>query len=419
MILSILFFPTVRIGRVTVSTYWMVALVGAAVLLSCRFLTVDEAVKGLLKDGSINPVKILVLFLSMTALSIFLDEVGFFRYLASLAFEKSGSSQKKMFFILYITVSVLTVFTSNDIIILTFTPFICYFAKNAKISPLPYLFAEFVAANTWSMALIIGNPTNIYIATAAGIAFLEYFLVMAVPTLFSSLTSLLILYLLFRKKLQEPILAAGVTPGRIADKTNLWLGLIHLAACTALIIISAYIDIEMWLITAAFAISLFICISVSCLFRKKRPYELGRTIKKLPYELIPFVIFMFVIVSALEKFGVTSYIVSLFREGLEVIKYGFSSFVTANLINNIPMSVLFESITRGMGQETLGATYAAIIGSNLGALLTPIGALAGIMWLSILKKLDVKVSFMQFVRYGALISIPTLAVALGTLMLMF
>lgn len=58
-------------------------------------------------------------------------------------------------------VAILTIFTSNDIVILTFTPFICYFSKNAKINPIPYLVAEF-AATTYSMMLIIGNPTNIY-----------------------------------------------------------------------------------------------------------------------------------------------------------------------------------------------------------------------------------------------------------------
>ena len=118
--------------------------------------------------------KILVLFISMTLLSIFLDELGFFRFLASVALKRAGKNQFKLFFLLYATVSVLTVFTSNDIIILSFTPFVCYFAKNARINPLPYLAAEFVAANTWSMALIIGNPTNIYLVTAAGGDFSSY-----------------------------------------------------------------------------------------------------------------------------------------------------------------------------------------------------------------------------------------------------
>lgn len=419
MILSILFFPTVKIGKKAIGTYFIVVLIGAAVLLSFGFLSADEVLKGLLNDGAINPIKILILFLSMTAMSIFLDEVGFFRYLAGAALKKSGASQKKLFFILYFTVSLLTLFTSNDIIVLTFTPFICYFAKNAKISPLPYLFAEFVAANTWSMALIIGNPTNIYLATAAGITFIDYFIVMALPTLAGSGVSLVILYLLFRKKLSEPLITAEAVQYKIGDKLLLLFGIVHLAVCTLLIIISAYIKIEMWLITAVFALSLTACVLLSSAIRKKRPRELVNSIKKLPYELIPFVISMFVIVLALEKYGVTAYILSSFGQGLEAFKYGISSYLASNLINNIPMSVLFEAVTHGMpGTAGLSAVYAAVIGSNLGALLTPIGALAGIMWLSILKKLDVKITFKEFINYGAAISIPTLAVALSGLNIM-
>lgn len=77
------------------------------------------------------------LFLSMTFLSVFLDELGFFSFLAVKALEKSGTNQKKLFFYLYFTVSVLTVFTSNDVIILTFTPFICYFSKTPALTPFP------------------------------------------------------------------------------------------------------------------------------------------------------------------------------------------------------------------------------------------------------------------------------------------
>ena len=141
----------------------------------------------------------------MTALSVFLDEMGFFKYLATLATKKAKANQFSLFLTLYLLVSVLTVFTSNDIVILTFTPFICYFAKNTKINPVPYLVAEFAAANTWSMMLIIGNPTNVYIASAAGIDFISYLAVMALPTVVAGLCSLGVLYLLFRKSLKKPL----------------------------------------------------------------------------------------------------------------------------------------------------------------------------------------------------------------------
>ena len=205
MILGVLFLPTVKIGKLKLDTYWIVALLGAAVLLVSGQADVAKVGAALVSDDAINPIKILVLFISMTVLSIFLDELGFFSHLANVTLKKAKTSQVKLFIYLYVTVSVLTVFTSNDVIILSFTPFICYFAKNAKISPMPYLAAEFVAANTWSMMLVIGNPTNIYLSQAYGINFLGYTKVMLLPTLVAGTVALLVMFLIYRKKLSEPI----------------------------------------------------------------------------------------------------------------------------------------------------------------------------------------------------------------------
>ena len=153
LILSVLFFPKLKIGKISLNTYWIICSIAAILLIITRQISVDKVTSGLLSDSSVNPVKIVILFISMTLLSIFLDEIGFFRYLAVVCAKKAKATQFSLFIILYIIVSILTVFTSNDIVILTFTPFICYFAKSTKINPIPFLVAEFCAANTWSMAI--------------------------------------------------------------------------------------------------------------------------------------------------------------------------------------------------------------------------------------------------------------------------
>ena len=204
MIASVLWFPKIRFGKMTLDTYWIVVLSGALIMIAARQVDLSFLWSKMTESSSINPLKILTLFISMTVLSIFLDEVGFFRYLANKSLSLAAHSQIRLFAILYATVSVLTVFTSNDIIVLTFTPFICYFAKNAHISPRPYLVAEFVAANTMSMTFIIGNPTNIYIATSYNVNFVEYVSVMILPTLASATVAFLVLWLLFRRELKTP-----------------------------------------------------------------------------------------------------------------------------------------------------------------------------------------------------------------------
>ena len=137
--LSIIFFPSFKIGKFKIDIYWIITLVGAAILMAFSLAPASEVAKQLTSSSSINPLKILVLFFSMTILSIFLDEIGMFKYFAVIATRRAKNSQLSLFFYLYILTSVLTMFTSNDIVILTLTPFICFFAKHAKINPLPYL----------------------------------------------------------------------------------------------------------------------------------------------------------------------------------------------------------------------------------------------------------------------------------------
>ena len=78
------------------------------------------------------------------------------------------------------------------------------------------------------------------------------------------------------------------------------------------------------------------------------------------------------------------------------------------------MTLMFSRILDG----NLVSVYATIIGSNLGALLTPIGALAGIMWLGILKEKHIDFSFKKFMLYGLPITGFLLLVAMGGIALL-
>ena len=414
IILSVLFFPEVRIGKKKIGVYWIIALTGAILLLVCRRISPSALLSGLTAQTAVNPIKILVLFLSMTALSVYLDEIGFFRYLAGAAIKFAGEKQTVLFFTLYGLVSVLTVFTSNDVIILTFTPFICYFTRCAGIDPLPYLVSEFVAANTWSMALLIGNPTNIYLGGSSGIGFGEYLSVMALPTACAGLVSLLILYLLFRRRLSEPMDPIW-TEEEKPDRLLLAVGLSHLVLCTVLLAISSYVGFAMWAIALGFAVSLFLFVTVISLCRKKKPTELYRTARRLPWPLIPFVLSMFTLVLSLSAYGVTGKIAALVGDRAVIFSYGGLSCLAANLVNNIPMSVLFSSVLSDgalTGTNLTAGIYSTVIGSNLGAFLTPLGALAGIMWASLLKRAGVSFSFKKFSFYGIVLVVPSLAATL-------
>lgn len=411
LVCSVLFFPTIRTKHFMLNSFWVVSMAGALLIVLFNLIDINEIYKGITSSSDVNPLKILTLFISMTILSIFLDEVGFFNYLASLSLKYAKNKQASLFVTLYVVVSILTVFTSNDIIILTFTPFIAYFSKRAKINPIPYLIAEFVAANSWSMMLVIGNPTNIYLATSFNIGFAEYFKVMFIPTVIGSLIGFITLYLIFRKQLKIPITKINEEV-KIKDKSLLIIGIIHLAMCTILLAVSSYIDLPMWIISFIFMISLVVFVLIFSLKKKVRRIVLKNTFRRGPWNLIPFLVSMFIIVLSLEKYNVTSMIADLIGNNNIIYRYGIVSFLSSNIINNIPMSVLFSNILATSSFTSTSAVYATIVGSNLGALFTPIGALAGIMWMSILGKLEIKMNFIDFIKYCFIVAILSL---LGTL----
>lgn len=411
MIGFIILKPTFTIKNLRLGTYWIVSLIGAIVLLIFSLVPFRDVVDGIFANTAINPIKILIIFITITVISVYLDEVGFFRFLASKAIKRAGNSQIRLFVTLYLLVSILTVFTSNDIIILTFTPFIFMFCKNAKINPIPYLISEFVAANTWSMFLIIGNPTNIYLATSLNIDFADYIKIMWLPTLLAGLTSFAVLFLLFYKKLKIKIENPDVEEVVIEDKFKLYLGVAFLVICIIGLALANYINLEMWMISLPCSLILFTIAIIYALIKKEKPVEVVSTLKRAPWELIPFVISMFIIVQALDYNGVTSKLYNMLNVNHDALVYGLSSALFANLLNNIPMSVLYSSVL-ALGVNNEAAVFASIIGSNIGAFLTPIGALAGIMWSSLLNKNNIKFSFVKFMKYGIRIGIPTLLAAI-------
>jgi arsenical pump membrane protein len=422
-----------RLGmrNIRIDTYFFGALLGPILIILFGFLNLSQILTGLEGTRGLNPFGILVLFLSMVFMSIFLDITGFFEYCARVALKYASGNGRRLYFSVYLTVSLLTIFTSNDIIILTFTPFIYYFSKNAGIDPKPYLIAEFFAANTWSMMLYIGNPTNIVLAAAFNLRFDEYTKWMLLPALAAGFINMILLYLIFKKKINQPLKHIETINPRsaITDPISTILGLTMLAGCIIGLAIAPYFGVDMWIISLGFGLALLLLLLLRDLivvFTKehlnKKHLTVQSTIKKMPLSIIPFVLSLFITVEALRIYGITNDIGMYFNNicgastTATTFIYGISSAFTANILNNIPMTVAFVPIISASAQTTLlPAALATTIGSNLGANITPLGALAGIMWISILRDKEVKLSFKEFVKYGLLITPITLLACLGIL----
>ena len=98
LLTSILVKPSVNIKKHNVSIYWMVVMVGALALILTNSISLKEVAEGLSADTAVNPIKILVLFFSMSILSVFLDEVGFFRYMACFTLSRQRRVRRNYLF---------------------------------------------------------------------------------------------------------------------------------------------------------------------------------------------------------------------------------------------------------------------------------------------------------------------------------
>lgn len=419
-----------RRRQVRVETYFLGALLGPVLILAGGLLTGQQVLDGLNGDSGLQPLGILTLFISMVFMSIFLDITGLFEACARLALRYARADGTRLFFALYVVVSVLTVFTTNDIVILTLTPFVYYFARHAGVNPKPYLVAEFFAANTWSMALYIGNPTNILLASKFGFTFVGYTRWMLLPTLAAGAVNALLLYLVFRREIRRPIRPVDLKPSEaITDRAGAVLGLLALGGCVVALAIAPYLGWEMWRVSLAFAVALLGILVVRdsyarALQRGVNGSTVVAAMRRVPWPIVPFVLSLFVTVYALRVYGVTGKLgeVLFALSGGSVpllgVLYGATSALAANVLNNIPMTLAFASAGGGLsGMPLLAAALGTAIGSNLGANLTPIGALAGIMWMTILSGKEARITFPKFVRYGLLVTPAGLLASLGVLAL--
>jgi arsenical pump membrane protein len=240
---------------------------------------------------------------------------------------------------------------------------------------------------------------------------------MILPTIAAGVCAFCALFAIYRRRLPSPM-DAHPAEFEITDRVGLLLGVLHLGVCTVALAISSYIGLEMYKISLACVCSLFVTVLISCALRKKRPMGLVRSFFRAPWQLVPFVLSMFVMIVVLSQKGATVYISQLLSEKFTVFSYGLSSFLASNVINNIPMSVLFSSVIEHLPQSLqMKAMYATVVGSNLGAFLSPIGALAGIMWSSILALHGTGFSLRDFLRMGVRVAVPSVVCALAVLSL--
>lgn len=392
-----------------------IALVGLFFLLMLNQITPNEIILSFLGNDLIQPFKIVLILITLSILSTTLDDYGFFKYTAYKAILLAKNNGHKLFRNFFLLTIIISVLISNDILILTITPIILWFARITKVKPIPYLFAVFVAANTGSIELLIGNLVNIVVAQVFHIGFVEFFLVMVLPKFVTLYGQYLLLKFVFRHQIPERILKpkdlAGVVRTLKKPLENRRQNLFVLTILILVVIGSIFSDfypIQLWAITSLGA---FIVLMSG-------EFNIMDRMKAVPWKVVGFVLVFIALTSKLLSLGVINMLAPYFQGAFSNYWSAafFSSFFSAilsGIINNIPasisLSLFFQEITATAPLIIQRATaFGLVLGTNLGALLTPIGALASILWLTMIREKGYHLPIKDFLKLGFLFGVFSL-----------
>jgi arsenical pump membrane protein len=383
---------------------WAVLAAGALVVLS--LISWPDAAKAALKGTDVY------LFLTgMMLLAELARHEGLFDWLAAFAVQRSSGSPIRLFGLVYVVGTIVTVFLSNDATAVVLTPAVYAATKQARANPLPYLFICAFIANAASFVLPISNPANLVVygthMPTLGMWWAQFGL--------ASIVSIGLTFLVLRftqradltgeilRDIQLPPLSHG---GRLAA------GGIALTAIVLLIASSLGFQLGLATFLAGSVTALTILI-----LNRLSPWAIA---KEISWSVLPLVAGLFVLVEAVEGTGVLNPVISFLPSSAATAPHatalmtGSLVAVLCNLLNNLPLGLIAGSVANG-AQLSAHVTGALLIGVDLGPNLSVTGSLATILWLLALRREGQAVSAWKFLGVGCLVMPPTLIASLATL----
>ena len=161
-------------------------------------------------------------FIGIVALSVILDAMGFFKWAALRVVRLAKGSGIRLYFYVSLLTATVSILFANDSAVLILTPIVLEIISQLKIDSkgrMAYLFAAGLIADTAAMPLITSNPINILSADFFQYTFIDHLVFMGPIAIATIITSMLIVYAFFRKKIPKiydaalvDTLASGSTP---------------------------------------------------------------------------------------------------------------------------------------------------------------------------------------------------------------
>lgn len=177
-------------------------------LLAILAIGRKEVHDGTVGANSISPLDIMAFFLSLAYIAISIDASGLIRYSAFKVLQWGGKVGHRLFFYLYAFFFILTAFIGNDPVILSGTAFLAYMTRvSSNIRhPRAWIYTQFTVANMASAILVSSNPTNLVLAGAFKIKFINYTANIIVPVVITAIVLFpFLLYIVFADESLIPV----------------------------------------------------------------------------------------------------------------------------------------------------------------------------------------------------------------------
>lgn len=356
------------------------------------------------------------LLLGMMILVAMLEPTGFFEYLAVLAARASKGKQIRLFTLLGVITTVLSMFLDNVTTVVLIAPVTLLICEIIGVNAIPYLITEALLSNTGGVSTLIGDPPNILIGSAAGLSFTD-FLVYSLPIVFFCwLGAFFLLRYLFKKELSKrPRSVKAVMKLNPAETLNQ-----PEAARRILIVLGAAILIFFVHHVVHISPSLVALSAAAVALVWVHP-EIGEVLKKIEWSVLVFFAALFVMVGGLEHAGVLEAIVGLFRgaSGISPVLFGVILIwvvgVLSAVVDNIPITVALIPVIKGLG-ETTGVDVAPLwwalaFGAGFGGNGTIIGTSANIIVATLSEKTRTPITSKMWLRRGLPVMLVTCAIA--------
>jgi arsenical pump membrane protein len=375
--------------------YWVG---GGVLLLLCLRLTSLRVAGKAVAEGT----DVYLFLIGMMLLSELAKENGVFDWLSSVAVGSARGSCSRLFALTYGIGIVVTVCLSNDATAVVLTPAVLTAVRRAKVQPLPYLFACAMIANAASFVLPISNPANLVVFHSAMPPLGHWLLAFFVPSLASIAVTFAVLRWYFRRDLRASI---DCEAEKIRLNGNGRLVLAGLVLIILVLLAASALGKDLGLPTCLAAVAITAALAIKS---RRNPWKLAREIS---WSTLALVAALFVMVRAVESVGA----LRIAQQALAAAQgsptavaacvVAFAAGIGNNLVNNLPLGLIAGATLSASHIHGLIA-HAVMIGVDLGPNLSITGSLATILWLIALRKENLNVSFLDFMKVGVL-AMPT------------